>query len=214
MAIEGARALLQRDEADLCLAGGVDSYLETETLEWIEDSHQLHSLDNSWGFVPGEAAGFCLLASPRAARALKGGVLARLIGVATAREENRIKTETICLGRGLTQALHQALEALPTEALVDQVICDLNGEPYRANELAFTMTRLARRFASPGEFLAPADCWGDVGAASGPLFAALAVAAGARGYGRGPRNLLWASSEGGQRCAALLQVEAASPAYH
>lgn len=214
MAIEGAQALIQRDEVDLCLVGGVDSYLEPETLEWIEDSRQLHSRDNSWGFVPGEAAGFCLLASPRAARALNGGVLARLLGVATAREENRIKTETVCLGRGLTQTFRHALEALPAEALVDQVICDLNGEPYRANELAFTMTRLARRFASPAEFLAPADCWGDVGAASGPLFAALAVAAGARGYGRGQRNLLWASSEGGQRSAMLVQVEATSPAYH
>ena len=94
------------------------------------------------------------------------------------------------------------------------MICDLNGEPYRANELGFSITRLARRFAAPGEFLAPADCWGDVGAASGPLFAAIAIAAGARGYGRGPRNLLWASSEGGQRSAALLEVLAASSPYH
>jgi 3-oxoacyl-[acyl-carrier-protein] synthase-1 len=50
----------------------------------------------------------------------------------------------------------------------------------------------------------PADCWGDIGAASGPLFANLAVAAGLRGYAKGPRTLIWASSERGDRAAAVV----------
>ncbi len=213
MALAEARARILGGQADLCLAGGVESYLETETLEWIEDAGQLHSRSNPWGLIPGEAASFCLLASPRTAAALGTTSLARVIGVASAHEENRIKTETVCLARGSTQAVRAVLDPLPTGTLVDQVICDLNGEPYRANELAFTLVRMAGRLVAPGEFLAPADCWGDVGAASGPLFAALAIEAGQRGYAKGPRHLLATSSEGGQRSAALLEVAVAPSAF-
>ena len=53
--------------------------------------------------------------------------------------------------------------------------------------------------------LTPASCWGDVGA-SGPLFGALAIASGLRGYAKGPRAMLWTSSEGGQRGAAILHL--------
>jgi 3-oxoacyl-[acyl-carrier-protein] synthase-1 len=45
-----------------------------------------------------------------------------------------------------------------------------------------------------------------MGAASGPLFASLALAAGARRYARGPRSMLWTSSEGGYRSAVVLHV--------
>jgi hypothetical protein len=40
----------------------------------------------------------------------------------------------------------------------------------------------------------------------------LAIAANSRGYSKGPYNLLWASSEGGQRSAALLYTEQAEGA--
>jgi 3-oxoacyl-[acyl-carrier-protein] synthase-1 len=87
------------------------------------------------------------------------------------------------------------------------MICDQNGEPYRADEFGFALVRLSERFSGGSDFLAPADCWGDVGAASGPLFVALAAAAAERGYARGPYYLAWASSESGERVAALLGLD-------
>jgi 3-oxoacyl-[acyl-carrier-protein] synthase-1 len=86
------------------------------------------------------------------------------------------------------------------------MICDQNGEAYRADELAFMLVRLSERFTDGSDFEAPADCWGDVGAASGPLFVVLAAAAAERGYARGPHYVLWTSSESGERGAALLQL--------
>ena len=86
------------------------------------------------------------------------------------------------------------------------MICDQNGEAYRADELGFMLVRLSERFRGGSDFLAPADCWGDVGAASVPLFVILAAAAAERGYARGPHYLVWASSEGGERGAALLRL--------
>jgi 3-oxoacyl-[acyl-carrier-protein] synthase-1 len=120
-------------------------------------------------------------------------------------EANRIKTDTVCLGHGLTEAFDKALAVLPADGRVNATICDMNGEPYRGNEYGFAVLRSAEQFAGDADCLTPADCWGDVGAASGPLFATLAVLAAAKGYSAGPFTLLWASSEGGLRAAALLR---------
>jgi 3-oxoacyl-[acyl-carrier-protein] synthase-1 len=136
--------------------------------------------------------------------------VATVTSVATAYETELIKTGAVCLGEGLSSAFKGALAALHASTFVDDMICDLNGETYRADEFAFTLVRTAQCFRRPGVFLAPADCWGDVGAASGPLFLALAVAGGLRGYSKGPYTLLWTSSEGGERGAALIFVKPGS----
>ncbi|MCP4114958.1 MAG: beta-ketoacyl synthase [Desulfobacteraceae bacterium] len=201
---EGWKQILQ-GKMEFCLIGGVDSYMEPETLEWLDDEGQLNSGENRSGFPPGEGAGFCLLASERAVRQLKLNLLARVVVVATAEEENRIKTKTICIGKGLTDAISQATDTLKLpEEKINFTICDLNGERYRTEELVFTLLRTQSAFVGPHDYITPADSWGDVGAASGPLFAGLAVQSGLRGYAKGPRTLLWTSSEGGQRSAAIL----------
>jgi 3-oxoacyl-[acyl-carrier-protein] synthase-1 len=206
-ALEKAAGAIQGRRAEFCLVGGVDSYFDADALEWVDAQDQLHSETNSWGYVPGEAACFCLLTSGSVAARYRLPVLAEVVSVGTGREENRIKTDAVCLGKGLTEAFRRTLGALAPEARVDQVICDLNGEAYRADEYGFTVARTGARFVDPSEYLAPADCWGDVGAASGPLFVALAAAAAAKGFAPGPRTLVWASSEGGERGAALLEAE-------
>jgi 3-oxoacyl-[acyl-carrier-protein] synthase I len=182
----------------------VDSYENPDALAWLEGCGQLHSPSNSWGFIPGEGAAFCLLVSNTIAQREALAPLASILRVATAREENRIKTRTVCTGAGLTAAYREALAALPAETLIDDLICDLNGEPYRADEFGFTLVRTGPQFRHPGVFRAPADCWGDVGAASGCLFAVLPAVAVQRGYAKGNYTLLSSSSESGERCAAVV----------
>lgn len=213
MALEAAWQEIQSGRDVFCLVGGVDSYLEPNTLEWLEESDQLHGAgphNNAWGFVPGEAAGFCLVCAPETADRHKLTTLGRVLAVATAQEKNLARTGSVCLGQGLTEAFRGALRALPNGAKVDRVFCDMNGEAYRADEYGFTIARTSERFVDAGDFQAPADCWGDVGAASGPLLLGLAVAAGRKGYAKGPHALVWTSSESGQRSAALVAVDRAT----
>ncbi|HYO53651.1 beta-ketoacyl synthase N-terminal-like domain-containing protein [Archangium sp.] len=206
LALKEARQWLLRREGPLCLVGGVDSYLEPETLEWLDGRGQLKSNTSRWGFVPGEAAGFCLLASPEEVKSCGLEPLAQILSVATAIEQSRAVPGVVCMGVGLTRAMREALEALPDSERVEQVICDLNGERYRTDEYGFTVVRLQERFVDATEAWTPADCWGDVGAASGPLFLGLAVASSQRGYARGARVLAWTSSEQGERSSALLEL--------
>ena len=207
MALEVAWRSVRDGASDCFLVGGVDSYLARETLEWLEQCEQIHSArQNAWGFVPGEAAGFCLVCSRHTADRLALTTLANVLSVVAGREENLIKTDTVCLGHGLTTAFREAASALPDQTKIDHVICDMNGEPYRADEYGFAVVRTSQCFVDAGEFLSPADCWGDVGAASGPLFFAIAVTASRKRYLPGPHVLLWASSESGERSAALVQM--------
>ncbi len=205
MALESASKLLASGECEFCLVGGVDSYIDPDTLDWIEDNEQLHIPSNAWGFIPGEAAGFCLLCREETAKRYQLPIRAQLLSIATAREENCIKTESVCVGEGLTAAVSGTLQALPEGIKISQTYCDQNGEAYRADEFGFMLARLSKYFVDPSEFEAPADCWGDVGAASGMLFVNLVCAAAEKGYGQGQVSLLWASSEGGERNAAIFQ---------
>jgi 3-oxoacyl-[acyl-carrier-protein] synthase-1 len=190
-------------DAGLSLLVAVDSYLHTDTLLWLERERLLASPDIRSGFFPGEAAGCLVLASPSLCRSLRLPVLARFVGVGVARESRLRDSETGSLGVGMTAAVQAALGTVIASAQVDVVYNDLNGERYRSEEWGFVALRLGAAFGA-SEYAAPADSWGDVGAAFGALATILAVQSWARGYARGPRALVAAGSFDGQRGALLL----------
>jgi 3-oxoacyl-[acyl-carrier-protein] synthase-1 len=209
LALDAAISKLRQGTLQACMVAGVDSYIDAQALEWLESSDQLHGaghLNNAWGLLPGEGAGALLLMTATTAKRLGLPALAMLLGAGLAQEQKCIKTDTVCIGEGLTSALKVALAALPRQAKVSDIYCDMNGEPYRADEFGFAALRTKAHFESAGDFLAPADCWGDVAAAGGALHVMLAAAAINKGYARGPHALVWASSEGGDRAAVLLSA--------
>lgn len=205
IALETGCNLVLQNTIEFCLIGGVDSYIDPDTLDWIEDNEQLHTSLNAWGFVPGEAAAFCLVCTTKTALKYELPVKAQLVAISTAIEENKIKTQTVCIGQGLTEAVRNAVEKLPTDTQIDYTVCDQNGEAYRADEFGFMLARLSENFVDPSDFMAPADCWGDVGAASGPLFLNLILSSAEKGHAKGCHTLAWTSSEGGERTAAILR---------
>jgi 3-oxoacyl-[acyl-carrier-protein] synthase-1 len=207
VALEAAVQSLRLNRADACIVAGADSYMDPDMLEWLEQTEQLHGAgprNNAWGFIPGEGAGAVLVMQPGAVRRAKMPHLGRIVGLGVGRETNLIRTGTVCIGKGLTTAFVDAFAGLPMGARVTDMYCDMNGEPYRADEFGFAVTRTRERFISATDFVAPADCWGDVGAASAPLGIALACIASFKRYANGPAALVWASSDAGDRGAALV----------
>lgn len=207
LALQAASKKMARGELDACLIAGVESWIEPETLEWLERCDQLHGagpLNNAWGFIPGEAGAALLVTRADVARTMGVQVLGAMLGIGTAHEPKQIKTETVCTGEGLTAAFRGALAALPAGEKVTDIYCDMNGEPYRADEFGFTALRTREFFESASDFVAPADCWGDVGAAGALLHLILACAASHKGYAQGSMAFAWASAETGERAAALM----------
>lgn len=208
LALEAAVRACSGNALDAVLVAGADSYLAPETLEWIESCDQLHGagpLNNAWGFIPGEAAGALLLATDACAARRRLDAFGEVAGLGLGRETCPIKTDTVCIGAGLTAAFRAALANLAPAERIHNVFCDLNGEPYRADEYGFASLRTQERFRAATEFIAPADCWGDIGAAGVPLHIALALIAQRKRYGKGPLSLVWASSESGERGAAVIR---------
>lgn len=210
IALEAAFKKLREGTLDACIVAGVDSYIEADTLQWLEECDQLHgagALNNAWGFIPGEAAGALLLVRAEVVKRMSLKPLATIFGIGAAHEPKRIKTETICIGEGLTEAFRAALLALPKGTQVSDLYCDMNGEPYRADEYAFACIRTKEAFQSTSSFVAPADCWGDVAAAGSVLHIVLSSIAGLKGYASGELAFVFASAESGTRAAAVLATE-------
>jgi 3-oxoacyl-[acyl-carrier-protein] synthase-1 len=205
-ALAAAISQLGRGQVGACLVAGVESYFHPDTMEWLDANRQLSGTVSRSGFFPGEGAGSCLLMTHAASRNLGQPVLGELRSVGIGQETKLIKTEDICVAEGLTAAVRESIDDLRAPgARIDGIVCDLNGERYRGEEWGFVCLRLGHLFDDPTCYLCPAECWGDMGSASLPLFAALACEASVRGYARGVRTMLWASSEGGDRGAVVLE---------
>jgi 3-oxoacyl-[acyl-carrier-protein] synthase-1 len=204
-ALRQARDYLAQNPGSVVAVVGADSYLHFDTIRWLDWNRQLHAPYNAWGFIPGAAAGACLLAHPPRAEG-RGPPRAIVEKIAVDREDVPIKTDGVCLGWAMTRIVETLLDDQPLGAVFDGFYCDQNGETYRADEMGFMLARTNERFSDPAAFVAPADCWGDVGAASLPLFIALAVEAADRGYARGPVSVHLAGSESGLRAGFRLRT--------
>jgi len=206
MAMQMAAQEISDGDLDICVVAGVDSYHNPDTVEWLDREGMLLSAVNRNGFLPSEAAGACLLASRVVADRHGLPVLGCLAGAATAMEPHPIRGSGVCVGEGLSAAIKGVIEhcRVPTGA-ISATYCDLNGERYRNEEFGYTLLRVQEAFIDAHDYLTPADCWGDVGAASGLCFASLAIAAQQRRYAKGGLPLLWAGSESGYRSAVLMK---------
>ena len=194
---------------DACVVAGVDSYIDPETLEWVEECDQLHGggpLNNAWGFIPGEAAGSVLVATEEFVWRNRLLSFGEVLSVGIGRETKLIKTDAVCIGEGLTQAFRAALAVLAPGEQIHNVFCDMNGEKYRADEYGFSTLRTKDYFRSASDFIAYADCWGDVGAAGVLLHLATAVISQQKRYSNGSLSFVWASSESGERGAAVIKA--------
>jgi 3-oxoacyl-[acyl-carrier-protein] synthase-1 len=208
VALDDAIALLARGGHEMAIVGGVESYFDPETLRWLDQHRQLAGEDGRSSFVPGEGAGLLLIASPRTRGSSRVAPAGSIVAVGRGQERSLIKTRDLCLGEGLVAAVSSALQGLGRGQRVSRVICDINGERYRSEEWGFVALKLGARFDDL-LYVCPASSWGDMGAASIPLFVMLACQAAARGYAPGPRTLVWASSEQGTRGAVLVEADGA-----
>jgi 3-oxoacyl-[acyl-carrier-protein] synthase-1 len=210
LALQRAVQLLREGSVDSCLVGGVDSLVEFPTLTWLNDAGRLKTDDHPDGFIPGEAAAFLVLETASKARGRGAPALAEIVATAFGKEEAHLLTNAPLQGVGLTNVLREALAAAGAPA--DGVLCDSNGEYWRTKEWCLAMTRVFAAAPAVPPLWQPAESVGDVGSASVPMLATVAVAALRRGYLPGPSLLVWASSDAGGRGSVVLRAPSADRA--
>lgn len=206
-ALETALALLRQGVLEVAVLLGADSYIDAVRLEGLDKERQLQNVENRIGFIPGEGAAACVLCSSPVARSLGLRPLVGILGVGTATESALIKTDDVCVGKGLAEAIRAATAGMKLpEQKIGRTLCDINGESYRSEEFMYVPLRIQAPFVDANRYEAPADCVGDIGAASCPFHIGLVAAWARRGVRQASYAMTWASSEGGLRGAAALQV--------
>jgi 3-oxoacyl-[acyl-carrier-protein] synthase-1 len=203
IAIGQAVLSIQSGRAEFMIAGGVDSYRDPFILATLDRDDRVKSEENLDGFVPGEGAGFLLLASERAASLHGLTALARVAPVAAGFEAGHLYSTEPYRGDGLAGTLQTLVAQGALEAPVGEVYSSMTGENHWAKEwgVAFLRTKVA--FREDHGMHHPAESFGDTGAASGPLMVGLA-ALGIKGRYRRSPALAYGSSDRGGRAAVLV----------
>jgi 3-oxoacyl-[acyl-carrier-protein] synthase-1 len=205
-ALAAATADLATGRIKHAIVGAVDTYLDEATLEWLADINRLKTDRTVNGIIPGEGAAFLVAENREVAVARGVSPLARIDGIATAMENHGIYSEMPCRGEGLTKALQNTLDDLPdrgTDTAV--VVCDLNGERYRALEWGLALGRALGALQHSPIVWHPAGSIGDAGAAAGPINIGVGAVTVANNYARLGDVLVWGSSDKGQRGSAYLR---------
>jgi 3-oxoacyl-[acyl-carrier-protein] synthase-1 len=150
-----------------------------------------------------------LVCHPTFARRCGLTILAWIASVAITHEAAPMGSQEICVGKGLAAAFRQATAGLGMK--VSRQYCDIDGDRYREHEFSYAILRVpGTMFENAGDYVAPRDAWGQVGAASGPLLTSLPLITHARGFSPGPWPMVWSGSENGKRGAMVLHLEQAN----
>lgn len=203
-AVADAFAMIGIGRTELCVVGGVDSFIDPPILSWLDRHDRLAGEGRPGTVFPGEAAAFLVLGSKPAAQRLGLAPLAEIVGAGLATEPRRLGGDQEVLGEGLTEAIVAAMAH--GGGPVDAVYGDLDGQRYRSEEWGFAQLRAHAAFRASQPCHTFMGCWGDCGAAVGALHCIQAVHLWQRGRARGNRAMVWGSSEGGLRAAIVLQA--------
>ena len=189
---------------DFFLIGGSDSYRDYSRLNPLSEESRLVVPDSPDGFAPGEAAAFLLLTrKPELALARQGHIIA-LSPPGMAEEPGHLYSEEAYRGDGLDQAFKKALGNHPQPTNIHSIYSSMNGESHWAKEYGVAFMRNRNAFQDPVGIEHPADCYGDLGAATAPVLIALA-AEHLLSQAKARTHLVYSSSDHGKRGAMVVE---------
>jgi 3-oxoacyl-[acyl-carrier-protein] synthase-1 len=206
VALAQARKLMDTPKVPGVLLAATDSLLTWPTLSHYEQRDRLLTPRNSNGFMPGEAAGALLLGKSTGRR---DELLCTGIGFGT--ETAHIDSEAPLRAEGLSQAIKAALADAGCQMHdMDFRITDNSGEQYYFKESALALSRTLRQRKEEFDIWHPAECSGEVGAASGATIIAAAEAVYGKRHSKGPNVLVHMANDAGQRAALSFRYGAAA----
>lgn len=191
---------LMQSTHDFFLVGGSDSYLDSQILAPLIADQRLLAPGGSDSFVPGEGASFLLLThKPEFAR-VENGCIIGLHPPGIAIETGHLYSDDSYRGEGLDLAFKKALGH---HRNIRSIYSSMNGENYWAKELGVAQIRNHGAFSEDLNVLHPADCVGDLGAATAT--ALICLAAEDLLTGNAQAHLVYSSSDRGNRAAIVVE---------
>lgn len=199
---------LYEQNKDLVVIGGSDSYIFEPLIAMLDEAGRLLTASNNDGFAPGEGAAFLLLtADPNKAITRNGHIIA-IHAPGISEEPGNILSEEPYKGDGLDESFNNSLANF-TGPSISSIYSSMNGERYWAKEFGVAYIRNQQYILNEFDHQHPADCWGDLGSATGP---ALVILAANQLFAQsGPGSyLVYSSSDSAWRAAIRLEKVACS----
>ncbi len=162
------------DKYDRILVGGTDSHSDYARLTPLDEMGRLLTIGSADSFAPGEAACFLLLTRHPELAQVRNGHMVALHPPGIANEQGHLFSKEAYRGDALDQAFKKALIHQP-EKSVHSIYSSMNGENHWAKEYGVAYLRNKKAFADPVRVEHPADCYGDLGAATATTLIALAA---------------------------------------
>ena len=202
-AIDYAFRYIASTQAELVMVGGVDSYSALGLLACLEQEKRLLLPGSPDGFIPGEGAGFILLASGQLAHRLKKKwpVVYR---PGFGSEPGHLYSDDNCMGDGMTDAVCKAAKlGLAETETVSTLHLSMNGEQYWSKELGISRIRCARYFSEDIDVEHIAQSVGDLGAAYVPTVLAMYQESQADNRSR-KKDMILVASDTEERSAMII----------
>jgi 3-oxoacyl-[acyl-carrier-protein] synthase-1 len=204
---ERALEALSRGDCEAVAVGGIDSYFDPDALEHLDAEMRLHGPEVENGIIPGEGAGFVVLAPRRRSTSLHryGSILA----AATEDEPRPYGSPEPCHGLGITLAVKRAIAGASLgDRSIRWVLTDVVNERHRVDEWSYAFARAHAAFTPDVEHDQPLLHTGDLGAASAAVLLAIAATRWDTGCAKGDVALIAAHSDGPERGAMVARGEA------
>lgn len=201
-AIALAFRYFEATDAHYVLVGGVDSYLDVATLSTLNLENRVLAENTNDAFVPGEGACFLLLKSYKAPADTKNPGVALYQPGLGVEKGHRFSNEPY-QGQGLSDAIRQALGQANSDIKISTIYSSLNGESFFAKEFGVATMRNSSAFFESYTHMHPADCYGDLGAATAGVLIALAES-NLKQRPKPTQELIYCSSDLANRAAICL----------
>jgi 3-oxoacyl-[acyl-carrier-protein] synthase-1 len=203
MAIGAAATSLREGKVGAALVCGADTFIDAFVLGTMDLEQRVKSNANLDGFVPGEGAGVVLLLTRAVAAQLGIAPVATIAAAGNGAEKGHLYSTEPYRGEGLATTLQMLFASAGTLPPITSVFSSMNGESHWGQEWGVSVVRNSAAIDPNVLMHHPADCYGDVGAAAGPLLTTLASLALRGGRSASP-TLVYASSDYGDRSALIL----------
>ncbi|MCF6324607.1 MAG: hypothetical protein L3J89_09840 [Gammaproteobacteria bacterium] len=200
--IQLAFRYFESSNQDYVLVGGVDTFYDKPVLDALDNADRLLCGTAMDGFVPGEGAGFLLLTRSSALAARYDNRIVFLCEPGKGTEPGHLMSEQPYRGEGLDQAFKQTLQNYTGQGIAT-IYSSMNGEHYWAKECGVALLRNKAHFQDPITVEHSADCYGDLGAATGIVLAGIITEKVRNGRSLTP-SLIYCSSDREQRAAVVI----------
>lgn len=210
-ALAEASLLLRSRQEPWVLVGGVDSLCDRDSLTHHARTYRSLGPNTRDGILPGEGAGFFLLASPVPRGQRAGAAQGCIVACSLSREPNAFLQRRPNLAEGLTETFRQ-LRQHPAAGTrrVDHLMSCQTGETFWTQEFSCAYLRNAQLMPEPLTMSVVAESLGDVGAAAGAIqlgSALYRLKKLEQAHGTTARVLIYGCADAGQTGACIIEGE-------